>query len=135
MARGARAAVFVGLPLALAGLMLRVVWQQALLGALLLLVGAGLVLYTVWDTGKRRPHTRYRPDPWRGQDWFVAGSALVAAVAFLLPLPGRAALIYSPYPTLTLPHFAVAWGVATWGLLGPVLVWLLASPPQDDVTA
>lgn len=129
MRRAARAAIMAGLPLALAGLLLRTVWQQRTLGALLLVIGAGLVLVAVWDTGRRRPHTRYRPDLWRRQDWIVLGGSLAATIFFLLPLPGRAALIYSPYPLLAWPHFALAWGVATWGLLGPVLLWMLAPAP------
>ncbi|HXF64031.1 MAG TPA: energy-coupling factor transporter transmembrane component T [Caldilineaceae bacterium] len=116
-----RAGVLVGLPLAGAGLLLRTVWGQALAGALLLVAGAGLVAVAVWLAGRRRPHTRYRPTPWRMAEWVAAAGALITAGAFLLPLPGmeRSSIFWSPYPALSLPGFALGLGVATWGLLAP----------------
>jgi energy-coupling factor transport system permease protein len=118
--------VLVGLPAVAAGLLLRLVWSQPLAGALLLLVGAALVGTAIWVAGRRRPHTVYRPAPWRMQEWLVTGGATVAAAAFLLPLPwlDRSSIFYSPYPSLSLPTFSLALGVATWGLLAPAGVLL-----------
>ena len=51
----------------------------------------------------------------------VSALASLAALIFLLPLPGldRSTLAYYPYPALSLPGFALLLGVATWGLLAP----------------
>jgi energy-coupling factor transport system permease protein len=119
-----RAGVLAGLPTVAAGLLLRTAWGQAEVGALLLLAGTTLVGAAIWVAGRRRPHTVYRPAPWRGQDWLVAAGALAAAAAFLLPLPAleRSSLFYTPYPALTTPGFALGLGMATWGLLLPAAV-------------
>jgi energy-coupling factor transport system permease protein len=47
-----------------------------LLAVGVVLCGAGLAL-----GGRRSARSRYRPDPWRGPEWMVAGSGLVALVA------------------------------------------------------
>ncbi len=119
-----RAGVVGGLLIVAAGLLLRTVWGEAAAGAWLLLAGSGLVLAAIWQAGRRRPHTAYRPAPWRQVDWWVAGGALATLLALLLPLPGleRATLFYSPYPLLVAPEFALGIGVATWGLLVPAAV-------------
>lgn len=113
-----------GLLTVLAGLLLRTVWQQPVVGLLLMVGGAALVLAVLRAAGRQHPHTRYRPMPWRAQDWVVVGGALVTALAFLLPLPGRSTIFYSPYPVLMPPAFAVTIGMALWGLLAPVAVWM-----------
>ncbi len=113
-----------GLLLVAAGLLLRTVWGQAAAGAWLLLVGSILVVAAIWQAGRRRPHTLYRPAPWRAADWLVAGGALATLAVLLLPLPGftRASLFYSPYPLLAAPEFTLGLGLATWGLLIPAAV-------------
>jgi hypothetical protein len=69
--------------------------------------------------------------PWQTQDLVVCGGAVVTALAFLLPIPGHETLAYSPYPTITIPPFALTLGMATWGILAPVALWLFATPPQQ----
>lgn len=119
-----RLGVIVGLILAATGLLLRTVWGQAAAGAWLLAAGSALAVAAIWQAGRRRPHTVYRPAPWRMADWLVAGGALATLAALLLPLPGvaRDTLFYSPYPLLVAPPFALDVGVATWGLLIPAAV-------------
>lgn len=119
-----RGGVMGGLLLVAAGLLLRTVWGQAAAGAWLLLVGSILVVAAIWQAGRRRPHTLYRPAPWRAADWLVAGGALATLAVLLLPLPGftRASLFYSPYPLLAAPEFTLGLGLATWGLLIPAAV-------------
>ena len=129
-----RVAMLLGLPLTLVGLLLRTVWGQRNGGLVLLLTGALLIIAAIWAIGRRRPHTRYRPAAWRGQDWLVIGGALLAAAIYLLPLPGRDTLFYSPYPALAVPSFALLYGVATWGLLGPLAVWLGSPQPAVQLT-
>ena len=52
-----------------------------------MLCGVGLAM-----GGRRTARSRYRPDPWRGPEWLVAGSGLAAlvtmAVARALDVPG-----------------------------------------------
>lgn len=116
-----------GLVALLAGLLLRTVWGQGVIGLLLMVGGAMLVLGLLHAAGRHHPHTRYRPMPWQPQDWVVVAGALVTALAFLLPIPGRATIFYTPYPALTPPAFALTLGMAMWGLLAPVAVWLAMS--------
>src|ERR1700722_20371992 len=65
------------------------------------LCGVGLAL-----GGRRSARSRYRPDPWRGPEWIVAGSGLVAlgklAVARALDVPGLT-VSFSPLPLPPLP--------------------------------
>lgn len=116
-----------GLVAVLAGLLLRAVWGEPVVGLLLMVAGAAAVLAQLHAAGRQHPHTRYRPMPWRGQDWLVVGGALVTALAFLLPIAGRATIFYTPYPALTMPAFALTVGMAMWGLLVPPALWLVAS--------
>jgi hypothetical protein len=105
--------------------LLYTVWGQWLIGLLMIIGGAAMVLWMLAAAGRQHPHTRYRPMPWLAQDWLVVAGALVTSLAFLLPIPGRETIFYSPYPLLTMPSFALTMGIATWGLLVPAAIWLL----------
>jgi energy-coupling factor transport system permease protein len=122
-----------GLAGVLVGLLLYTVWGQTLVGLLLMVGGAALVLGVLQAVGRQHPHTRYRPMPWRPQDWAVVAGALVVAGAFLLPIPGRITLFYTPYPSLSLPDLAPVLGVALWGLLVPVAVWMVTTRGIEEV--
>jgi energy-coupling factor transport system permease protein len=124
-----------GLAAILAGLLLRTVWGQVVIGLVLMIGGAALVTGVLHAAGRRHPHTRYRPMPWRPQDWVVVGGALVTSLAFLLPVPGRTTIFYTPYPALTPPGFAPVLGMAMWGLLAPVAVWLVASSGANSISS
>jgi energy-coupling factor transport system permease protein len=114
-----RTAIVAGLVAILSGWLLRRVWGQEILGLGLLLVGAGLILGALWTVGRRIPRTTYRPETWTGLDWVIVSGAAVVLALLVLPGLNRISLFYSPYPTLTLPGFDPAFGVATLGLLGP----------------
>lgn len=105
------------------GLVVRLVGNWSVLGTVLLLVGLGLLVGGIRLAGRAHPHTVYRATPWQPADWAVAGAAGVAALLFLLPMPGfdRSSLAYYPYPALTWPGFSLVLVVATWGLLGPAI--------------
>jgi len=117
-----RLAMVVGLAALLSGWLLRLVWGQEIVGSLLMLLGIGLILGTLWVAGRRFPRTIYRPSPWTGRDWIVVSGAGLILGAFLLPGIDRTALSYYPYPTLSLPQFDSVLGMATLGLLVPAFV-------------
>lgn len=119
-----RAGMLTGLVLVAAGLLLRMAWHIRLTGAGLLVVGLVLMGGTLWQAGRRHPHTVYRKRPLQPRDWSVIGAALATAGLFLFPVPGidRASLYYLPYPQVTLPSLSLALGAATWGLLMPAAV-------------
>jgi hypothetical protein len=51
-----------------------------------------------------------------------------------LPIPGRATIFYTPYPTLMPPEFALTMGMAMWGLLAPVAVWLVVGSEVEEIS-
>lgn len=115
-----------GLFVLLSGWLLQLVWQRALLGIVLMLLGAAAVVSILWMAGRGQPHTVYRTTPWQGQDWAVLLGAALVMASFGLPWPRslHASLFYYPYPALTTPGFHPLLGVATLGLLAPVsVVW------------
>jgi len=124
--------VLLGLVGVLGGLLVQMLTVRTLLSMGLLVGGSAVLIAALWGAGRSQPHTRYRPAPWRGRDWLVLCGALLVIVCFLLPVPGvdRVSLFYYPYPTLTLPAFAIPLGLATWGLLMPVLALLLDGLPK-----
>jgi energy-coupling factor transport system permease protein len=113
-----------GLLVLLIGWLLRLVWNQRILGLALMLAGFALVLSALWVIGRRVPYTDYRPEPWTVRDWAVVLGAAVAVAPFLLPLPGlgRETVFFYPYPALTLPGFAPIIGLAILGLVVPALL-------------
>ena len=116
-------AVLGGFVLIVVGWLLQLVWQQVALGGALLLAGAALLIAGLWRAGRSHPHTVYRPDRWQRWDWVIVAGALVAAGAYLLPLPGidRGTIFYYPYPSLNWPGFDWRIGLATLGLAAPAL--------------
>ncbi len=81
------------------------------LGIPMLVVGALLCALGVNLAGRRVSHTRYRPDPWRIEEWVVSACGVLVAVGFIL------AGVFDPIgldpsPTVlawpTLPTIAVA---------------------------
>ncbi len=126
-AGGAQLLLVGGLLLFMAGWLLRLVWGVPLAGGGALLAGLLAMGWAIGQAGRSHPHTVYRPAPWRAVDWVVTGAAALTAACFLLPLPGieRSSLAYYPYPTLAMPSFDLVLGLASWGLLGPALVYLV----------
>lgn len=121
-----------GLVAVLVGLLLYTVWRQVALGLLLLVAGAALILGVLRSVGRQHPYTRYRPMAWLGRDWAVVAGGAMTTLAFVVPMPGRASIFYTPYPSLTMPAFALSMGIALWGLLVPVAIWLWTNPTQED---
>lgn len=119
-----RAGLIGGMASLLAGMLLHLVWRMPVWGPLLLVLGAGLVGWAVWQAGRGQRYTVYRPQPWRWRDSVVCGGALLTAACFLLGLPGldRATVFYYPYPALIWPQLDLGLGMSTWGLLPPAFV-------------
>ncbi|HEY4377416.1 MAG TPA: CbiQ family ECF transporter T component, partial [Acidimicrobiales bacterium] len=90
-----------------------------LLGLPMLLVGLGLATGGFVIAGRRLRRTRYRPDPWRGAEWAVAGCGLLVAIGMSwLGRINPADLNPSLQP--------LTWPVLP---LGPVIVVLLGGLP------
>jgi energy-coupling factor transport system permease protein len=117
-----RVAIVTGLAALLGGWLLRLVWGRETPGTALMVLGALMIVGALWVMGRRFPHTTYRPQPWTRRDGTVLLSAAVTVAAFALPGLDRSALLYYPYPRLSLPAFDPLFGVATLGLLGPALL-------------
>lgn len=98
------------------------------LGTPTLLAGVALCAGGLWLGGRRVVHTRYRPDPWAGPEWVVAGCGVVAAAA-LFVTTGYAAADLNPslYP-LGWPPLPVVPTVAI--LLGATAAWVAPPPPR-----
>jgi len=116
--------MLVGLVALVTGWLMRLVWQQPLVGSGLLLAGALALGSALVLAGRQHPHTVYRPDAWHKSDLAVVAGAVLTAMIYLLPWPGldRSSLFYYPYPALTWPAFNPIIGVATLGLALPVFV-------------
>jgi energy-coupling factor transport system permease protein len=133
-----RWALLGGLILLLGGWLMRFVWEQDALGLVLMLVGAGVVLLSLWLLGRRTPRTTYHQDHWSAADWLALLTAFLVVSVYLLPFPGlnRSSLQYNPYPVLDFPEFNFWIGAATLGLLSPALqiATLIRSLKKDPVT-
>jgi energy-coupling factor transport system permease protein len=98
------------------------------------LLGLGILLaVTGLAVGSRRAtRSRYRPDPWAGPEWLVAGCGLVAAATVLTVASTSGADALSPVAT-SAPTFPV---VPALGVLAAILpAWLAPSPPRPPVAA
>jgi energy-coupling factor transport system permease protein len=83
--------------------------------------------------GRRVSRSRYRPDPWRGAEWAVAGSGIVGAVVIVLAAAADRAGFATSFDPLVWPSLPV-WGVV--GLLAGAVATLAAPPPpRPHVTA
>lgn len=93
-----------------------------MLPSIILLVGAGLLIYGLWSAGQRTPRTTYHQERWNLRSWIVVLGALVVLGAYLTLIPSAAGLNYSPYPLLMPPPFDPLTGVMALGLSVPVVV-------------
>jgi energy-coupling factor transport system permease protein len=110
-----------------------------LLGLPMLLAGLTLAIGGFIVAGRRLARTRYRPDPWRGAEWAVAGCGLAVAAAMswlgrLNPADLNPSLQPLRWPTVALGPVLVvlAGGLPGW-LAPPVAATSGAAPRIDDV--
>jgi len=93
-----------------------------------LVAGVGAAVAGLAAAGRRSPRSRYRPDPWAGPEWLVAGSGVVVAAgvvaAAMAATPGllvpTAPAIWPPLPLLP----------AAIALVGLVPAWVAPPPPR-----
>jgi energy-coupling factor transport system permease protein len=97
-----------------------------LIGLPAMLGGAALCCAGLALGGRRISRSRYRPDPWRGAEWAVAGSGVVAAVVIILAAAGDRAGFATSFDPLMWPALPL-WGVL--GLLAGVVATVVAPPP------
>lgn len=103
-----------------------------------LLLGVGIAVLGLVSAGRRVQRTRYRPDPWRVEEWLVAGSGV--ATAALGVWTGRSQLLVAYPPLDAVPVVSavvlLGVGIALAGGLGaprPVLQTdRLASMPAPE---
>lgn len=113
-----RATLGAGVAAVFAGVLLRAVWGQGLLGAALIALGAGAAIYALRAAGRGTPRTHYRAHGWGPRDALALAGAGITLAALLLPWPGRETLFYTPYLTLRVPPFDPLMAAGLLGLLG-----------------
>jgi energy-coupling factor transporter ATP-binding protein EcfA2/energy-coupling factor transporter transmembrane protein EcfT len=120
---GARLAVFGGLAAVTAG------WLGLAAGLLPTAVGRAMVAGGVASAvgalillGRRMRRTDFRPTPWTHADSLIAMAACLPALVWFASASARAALAWSPYPTLAPPPPEPLLALALLGLAAPVVV-------------
>ncbi|PDW04329.1 CbiQ family ECF transporter T component [Candidatus Viridilinea mediisalina] len=110
-----------GLACLFAGLLLRIVWGYALLGAGIMVAGGLLAFMSLRAAGRRSRRSHYRHYTWGRNDALVLAGATLTFAALLLPWSGSGSLFYTPYPTLHVPAFEPLMALLLLGLLAPLL--------------
>lgn len=99
------------------------------LGVPSLLAGAAVCCAGIGFSGRRVTATHYRPDPWRGPEWLVVGSAAIGA-AVLIVQATRGSLALNPtYSPLHWPSLPL---LPTIAILCAAFAALAAPPPPGD---
>ena len=89
--------------------------------------GIALIGFLLWQLGRQTPFTRYRTERMTGWNVGLMGTAVLAIIFIIIPLPflDRTTLAYTPYPRLSLPGFDVFVGLNLLWLVYPAAVVLL----------
>jgi energy-coupling factor transport system permease protein len=124
-----RSGMFLGLISLVSGWIARLSGVESV-GTIIIVIGAGLILGSLWLIGKQAPRTTYHRRVWTWKDWLMLVASMMVVLLCFLPLSwvGRQALYYEPYPALSPPPFSPILGLFFWGLLLPgILVWIPGS--------
>lgn len=100
------------------------------LGYPMLLVGLAMAAAGFRLAGHRVRRTRYRPDPWRAEEWAVALSGLVVALFMLVAADVDGAALHPSLQPLTWPPLPLMPAAAI--LVGALPAWL--APPGVRAT-
>lgn len=88
----------------------------------MLAVGVVAALLGLVGAGSRVNRTRYRPDPWRVQEWAVLGAGGAAGTLAVLASHGDLVAAYPPpdaWPVLTVTHLAIGAVALLGGMAAP----------------
>ena len=98
-------------------------------GLILILVGAAMIVGSLWYIGRQSPRTTYHRRPWGWQDCLTVLTAIIILLACILPIAwvSDQTLYYEPYPALSLPPFSLVLGLVMLGFLIPGLLVLHSS--------
>lgn len=105
--------------------------SPASLGLPALSVGTVLAVGGLVLGGRRTPRTRYRPDPWAGPEWLVAGSGIAAAALLLVVATVDPVALQPSTSPLLMPELPLAAVVAV--LLGLLPAWAAPAAPRVSV--
>jgi len=108
--------------------------SPAVLGLPMLGVGVAVAVAGVALAGRTSIRTRYRPDPWAGPEWLVAGAGVVVAGVFAAAawsgIPGMTTSVDPPaWPTLPLAALVALLVSATPALTAPPIPRVLGERP------
>ncbi len=98
-----------------------------LLGTPAILAGAVLCCASLALGGRRVRRTHYRPDPWRGPEWAVAGCGVLSAVALYLTTGYNVADLNPSFHPLHFPPLPL---LPVAAILIAALAGFAAPPPQ-----
>jgi energy-coupling factor transport system permease protein len=96
-------------------------------GLALIVSGTLLIVGGVWFLGRESSRTAYHSPGWGWQDWMTVVVSMGVLAVGSLPIfhPINQTLYFDPYPTLNLPPFSPAMGVAIVGLVIPGILKLM----------
>ncbi len=102
-------------------------------GHVTMLIGALMLVITLWRVGHNVKRSRYHRTLWHRRDTLVTVASLITFVIYLTTwLTNRMALIFYPYPRLTWPPFSLFLAIALLLLLSPVLADGLTEEMVED---
>jgi energy-coupling factor transport system permease protein len=91
-------------------------------GPTLLAVGAAVAVLASALAGRRVRRTRYRPDPWRAEEWAVAGCGVLAAACILAGTALEPTAMAAPVSPPTWPTLPLAGALAALAAAAPAVV-------------
>jgi energy-coupling factor transport system permease protein len=97
------------------------------------LISAGLlaIFSLFFITGKYVKKTTYAVERWSSASTWITVLAFLITIVFIFPLPGKATLMYEPYPLVTFPAFSILHGFFTLSLLAPIFFMGKVKHDQD----
>lgn len=129
-----RMGIIAGLAALLFGWLLQWVDIDPAAGMVLVGLGAGLILFSVWLQGMRFKRSIFRRESWTYMDLLVIAVSIVSVSLFLLPLNGldRSSLAYNPYPELTTPDFSPIFALACISVAFPAVMTNISKNDFDQ---
>jgi energy-coupling factor transport system permease protein len=111
----------IGLLLIILGWILELSIKSSFSGWWLIVLGLLIIFSLFFISGKYVRKTTYAAEPWTIASTWIIVLAVLIAVVFFFPLPGKETLTYDPYPLVKIPDFSILHGLFTISLLAPIL--------------